>query len=501
MSNPIQHVFVLMLENRSYDHMLGFSNLAGIDAVTGELTMANGLTGNEQNFVGTTRYTVKEGAPFAMPFDPGHEFEDVVHQLCGPAATFPNGGPYPAIDMSGFAASCAATGGSQDPGVVMQAYSPSQLPVLNALAAEFVVCDNWHASLPGPTWPNRLFVHAASAAGLDHSPSTQEIVCWETGTGIEFPNGTIFDRLQNKGVTRRLYAGDEFPLTAALKDIGLDDFRPYYHFAADLAQPGYPYSYVFIEPSYNVLADYQCSTSQHPLGDVTRGEALIKSLYESVRRSPVWKDSLIIVTWDEHGGFSDHVIPPQAVPPGDTVPGQGENVHGFHFDLYGPRVPAIVISPRIQKNRIDHRLYDHSSIPATVEALFGLSPMTNRDAAANQLLPLVTLDEARIDTPETLPDPAVSGVPGCPPVSLFDPVATLSAELAPLAGKTALLRPNDPIGVGNLAGVLHTALQRELIALPGERERIVQQFAAVKTRKQAEDFLAGVQARVRAARV
>jgi phospholipase C len=490
-----------MLENRSYDHMLGFSNLAGIDAVTGELTMANGLTGSEQNFVGSTPYMVAEGAPFAMPIDPGHEFEDIVRQLCGPAAAFPKGGPYPSIDMSGFAASYAATGGSHDPGVIMQAYSPSQLPVLNALAAEFVVCDNWHASLPGPTWPNRVFVHAASSDGLDHSPSTQEIICWETVKGLEFPNGTIFDALQRKGVTRRLYAGDEFPLSAALKGIGLDDFRPYYHFAADLAQPSYPYSYVFIEPSYNVLGEYQCSTSQHPLSDVTRGEALIKSLYESVRRAPIWKDSLIIVTWDEHGGFYDHMVPPEAVPPGDTTPGEGHNVHGFRFDLYGPRVPAIVISPRIPKNRVDHRLYDHASIPATLEAIFGLPPMTNRDATANHLLSLVALDEARLDSPETLPAPAVSGVPGCPPVSLFDPVATLSAELAPLAGKAALPRPNDPIGIGNLAGILHSALQRELIAAPAERDRIVQQFAAVKTRAQALDFLSSIQARVRTARV
>ena len=490
MANPVQHFFVLMLENRSYDHMLGFSNFSGVDASTGQLTSANGLTGDERNFVGTTPYPVKEGAPFAMPLDPGHEFEDVVRQLCGPAAAFPSGGPYPPVDLSGFAANYAATGGAGDPGVIMESYSPAQLPVLNALAAEFVVCDNWHASLPGPTWPNRMFAHAASSSGLDHSPSTEEIVCWETVKGLEFPNGTIFDALRKNGVSRRLYAGDDFPLVAALKGIGLDDIRPYYHFKGDLAQPNYPYSYIFIEPSYNVLGDYQCSTSQHPLGDVTRGEALIKSLYETVRNSALWKDSLILITWDEHGGFYDHVVPPAAVPPGDTVPGTGHNTHGFRFDLYGPRVPAVVISPRIPKNLIDHRLYDHSSIPATVEALFGVLPLTNRDAAANHLAPLVTLDEARRDTPEQLPDPAKSGVPGCPPVSLFDPLATLTSELAPIEAKAALVRPNDPIGAGNLAGVLQSALQRALVAAPDQRDRIVAQFSAMRTRAQALDFLA-----------
>ena len=89
--------------------------------------------------------------------------------------------------------------------------------------------------------------------------------------------------------------------------------------------------------------------------------------------------SIFIITWDEHGGFYDHATPPAAVAPGDTSPSTGHNKYGFTFEQYGPRVPAVVISPWIPKNIVDHRLYDHSSIPATIEKLFGLDPMTARD--------------------------------------------------------------------------------------------------------------------------
>jgi phospholipase C len=171
------------------------------------------------------------------------------------------------------------------------------------LAQEFAVCDNWHASMPGPTWPNRMFVHAGSSGGLDHSPTTQEIVLWETISGFQFKSGTIFDALKRKGVSYRLYAGDDFPMLAALKGISLFDIHHYSEFSGDLSQARFPYGYVFIEPSYDVLNEYRNSTSQHPLTDITLGERLIKETYEAIRNSALWETSVLLITWDEHGGF------------------------------------------------------------------------------------------------------------------------------------------------------------------------------------------------------
>ena len=312
-AEQIKHVFVLMLENRAFDHMLGFSGINGIDAETGQPTTMRGLDGTETNPYNGTSYPATPGADWVMPVDPGHEFSDVLEQLGGSGAVYPPGGAYPPILSSGFVASymatCAAARTTGVPGEIMKCYAPEQLPVLNALAREFAICDSWHASMPGPTWPNRMFLHAASSGGLDHSPTTAEIVLWETLDGFHFANGTIFDALQQKGVKRCLYAGDDFPMVAALKGITLGDIRQYHNFAPDLQQD-YPYSYAFIEPSYNATGDYKCSTSQHPLDDVTRGEALIKCTYEAIRNSPVWESSLLVITWDEHGGFYDHVAPP-----------------------------------------------------------------------------------------------------------------------------------------------------------------------------------------------
>jgi phospholipase C len=467
--------------------MLGFSGITGADASTGDPTSVTGLAGTESNIFAGQDYPVLRGADFRMPVDPGHEFPDVVHQLCGPAAEYPKSGPYPAIDKSGFVASYAATGGSAAPGEVMKCYTADQLPVLNALAREFVICDNWHSPLPGPTWPNRMFVHAASSGGLDHSPGTAEILAWEMLSGIQFPNGTIFDRLKSAGIQRCLYGGDDFPIVAALKGINPGDIRHYSLFAGDLAQANHPYQYVFIEPNYDVLHDYRGGTSQHPLGDVTAGELLIKETYEAIRNSSVWASSVLIVTWDEHGGFFDHVTPPPATAPGDTQPGTGHNQYGFTFQQYGVRVPSVVISPLIPKNLVDHRRYDHSCIPKFLETLFGLEPMTARDRNASGLDALITLATPRGDAPVALPAPAVSSIP----------LPTLSARSAAI-DVDSTVRPGDPASQGNLPVVIHSAMRHDLATSPAsEHDAIVRRVSSISTRADAARYLADVQKKTR----
>ncbi|MGB8725615.1 MAG: alkaline phosphatase family protein [Terriglobales bacterium] len=485
-ANLIEHVFVLMLENRAFDHMLGFSGITGQDAANGSSTQINGLTGSEANTFNGRVYGVSRGADDVMPVDPGHEFTNVLEQLCGPDATYPAGGAYPAINNTGFVASYVASGGAADPGEVMKCFAPEQLPVLVALAQEFAVCDNWHASMPGPTWPNRMFVHAASSGGLDHSPSTEEIVEWETIGGFQFKAGSIFDALKKKGVSRRLYAGDDFPMVAALKGISLFDIRHYSNFASDLGQPTYPYSYVFLEPSYDVTNDYKNSTSQHPLTDITLGEGLIKETYEAIRNSPHWNSSVLIITWDEHGGFYDHAVPPGAVAPGDTTPQDKHSQYGFTFQQYGPRVPAVVISPLVPKNVIDHRLYDHASITATIEAFFGINPLTQRDAKANRLDALLSLNAPRPDTPTTLASPAtVQARPAVMKMSVPD----LSAKVAS--------RPDETVDQGTLPVILQSALRQDLEMSPGQRTVILERVRSIKTREQARQYLAEVQKKIR----
>jgi phospholipase C len=491
--DQIQHVFVLMLENRSFDHLLGFSGISGTDAVTGSPTSVQGLSGTETNIYNGVTETVSAHADYAMVVDPGHEFTDVLCQLCGPTATYAPGGAYPPINGSGFVASyaeaCAKANLQRNLGEILNCYSADQLTVLNALAQQFAVCDQWHASMPGPTWPNRMFVHAASSAGLDHSPTTAEIAVWEATSSFSFPNGTIFDQISAKGLKRCLYAGDTFPMVAALKDIHLDDIRKYEHFAADL-QTAFPYNYVFIEPSYALLNDYKGSTSEHPLDDVRLGEGLIKATYEAIRNSPVWNNSLLIITWDEHGGFFDHAVPPPAVAPGDTAPSQGHNQFGFTFEQYGPRVPAVIISPWIPRNTVDHRLYDHSSIPATLEKLFGMNPMTGRDRVANTVLPLLSLDAPRSDTPSTLPSP-----PSPPASPMFVPMATAASYSQPNP-----TRPKDGVNDGNLPVIIGAAMRQDLqLSPPAQRAAIIAKVASLKTRADAAAYLAQVAAKRNAA--
>jgi phospholipase C len=545
MGSGVQHVFVLMLENRSFDHMLGYSAITGTDASDGTPTAIRGLrplslratyeaygegslsaiaaargesyppasTRSVRSFLTANdfnggSYAATQGADYAMPLDPGHEFPDVVTQLAGPGHVY-SGGAYPNPLNDGFVASYVASGGGKkptaDPAEIMKCYNPAgQLPVLNQLASEFVVCDNWHAPLPGPTWPNRFFAHAASSGGLDHSPSTFQISKWEL-EGYSFARGTLYDQLRSRNIDWKIYAGDAFPIVGALRGVHLVlDIKGYDDFAGDVAKADYPYTYTFIEPNYgHLFTDFKCGTSQHPLDDVTRGEQLIKATYEAIRNSPVWNNSVLILTWDEHGGFYDHLPPPGAVAPGDTTPGEGNNQYGFTFQQYGPRVPAVIISPLIPGNLIDHRLYDHSSIPRLMEDLFGLGSLTGRDANSNRLSQLLSLNSARTDTPARLLNPIASGIGGCDPVSFADAAISAgpTAAIAAAAGAPPVTRPDDPVDEGSLPGFLYIAMRAHAqVATPAEQAVIRARVAQIRTRRDAANYIAEVEPRVRAAR-
>jgi phospholipase C len=563
---PVKHVFVLALENRSFDHMLGFSGIRGRDAKTGvpaaivgliqdenpwrdELYKSQGLTGEHFNEWRGEKYPPVKGAPPSMPVDPGHEFEDTFQELLGQEyKAADQGKPYSHPNNGGFLAAYAreiahfnekleakragvegklmnavapvpSVSVEQAP-LIMQCYAPEQVPVLVELAKQYAVCDFWFSSMPGPTWPNRMFMLAASSGGLDCSPEGKEIGNLYT-VGMAFEHGTILNKLTERGCTWRIYHSGP-PIALGIEGVAIKDLwsydeytsksplqEQYLGFAKALHTEEYKQvSFTFIEPNYGdaIGGTFQGGTSQHPLDDVAGGEKLIKEVYESIRNSPLWKDSLLIVTWDEHGGFYDHFPPPEAVSPGDVnimdnppkksstwwdtllfinsmVSGTGAfkmtgdlalaatkpkvNKNGFDFKRYGVRVPAVVVSPYIPQGTIDHSVYDHASIPKTLEELFGLPHLTERDKHASSVLHLLSLKEPRVnDAPTKLPDPPPRGKSAGPQAD-----------------------PNEPID-GNAAGIVGAMLNQDLEMCQNDEERIqvIRRANQIKTRGQAQEY-------------
>jgi phospholipase C len=485
--SKIKHVFVLMLENRSFDHMLGFSGITGTDAATGQTTTIDGLTGSESNSYNGVTYPVLRGAPDRAPHDPPHSFRGVLEQLCGEGAVYVSGEPYPPINNSGFV-SAYARSHPELPDGAMRCFTPDQVPVLTALAREFVVCDRWFSSMPGPTEPNRWFVHAATAGFFDEAPSHGEYVQSFSSpwSGIAFTQGTIFDRLRAVDLGIRIYACDSFPNVAMLKGISrtfdVDDFDE--DFASDVASPSYDAAYTFIEPSYDPFSDFKDGNSHHPLGSVKAGELLIKRTYEALRRSPKWESSLLIITYDEHGGFYDHVAPPPA-----RATGSKGRAFGFTFDQLGPRVPAIIVSPLIPRNLIDHRKYEHSTVVSTLVRLFDPKELTPRSASTSDVKPLAMLDVPRTDAPMTLPNPMGGAVAR---------VVKTPFEQS-VAGQPDKALADDPTGV--IAATIASGLAQHLeVAPPSEHEAIMTRVKALRTHGEALKYLKEVHVLVNAAR-
>jgi phospholipase C len=504
---PVTHVFVVMLENHSFDNVFAMSGIKNITAAT---------TANSNSY-GDETYHVQPSAPLSMPTDPGHEFCDVLQQLTG-QTSYKSGDTYPPIDNSGFAHNYATSISEgpvppppQDVVDIMACFAtPKQLKVIYQLATEFAICDQWYSSLPGPTWPNRFFLHGASSSGLDDSPSKTQMGQWELpGQGFQYPHGSIYDALGAAGIPYRFYndstgapleqslysdnpqngsAVGAVAQVSSLSGVTLLDINSLRSFAADLQGP-YPYPYTFIEPHYGdvVSGSYAGGSSQHPMDDVYGGENLLAGVYAAIRNSPYWDTSLLIITYDEHGGFYDSVAPPPAPAPGDN-PDYGYNKHGFNFERYGVRVPAVIVSPLIDAPTVDHTLYDHSSVPKTLERLFGLSPLTQRDESSNDVVHLLSRTAPRQDCPTSL----VSPVPALKAVRpLVDP------------GKRARSDGQALPQSGNLAGTLQILRKTEIELsgqTPPEIAAINSRFNAIQTRGQARAYIESVMEKVAVAR-
>lgn len=434
----IDHIFVLMMENRSFDHVFGFSPILGLDPKKGIYREINNVRnyppscaasligGGERTIAATPDAHYQLAGDHE---DPAHEFVDIMRQLCGditPAQMWDGkliNGNYPEPTQAGFVQafvtgearhglSDALNMASAD--IPMQCFSPEKLPVLNALGASFAVCDAWHASMPGPTLPNRLFVHAASSAGYDDSPSGLSVGASGIGlsAGVKMPHGTIYSMMSVEGLEWRIYSDDNpiITTTSFLDGIDFTDISSFDDFSEDINDEDFDARFIFIEPNYEQFSDDPGSyggagNSMHPVCDMRLGEKFIASVYNKLRLSKIWPRSALIITFDEHGGFYDHVVPPVAVPPDDNnTASHANNSHGFRFDRLGPRVPSMIVSPHIPNGMVDGTVYDHSSILASTERRFGLAAMTARDKKAADFWHLFTLEQPRDDVPTQFAD-------------------------------------------------------------------------------------------------
>eukprot|EP00030_Apusomonadida_sp_AF-17_P005935 a676768_16.p1 GENE.a676768_16~~a676768_16.p1 ORF type:complete len:507 (+),score=160.49 a676768_16:31-1521(+) len=397
LSTKVQKLVVLMLENRSFDHMLGFlwRNGSSID----------GLVGNETNpwsvvdrSLGSVR--VNDSAPLVTPFDPCHLFNCVNEQLFGDALA-----DHGKEALDGFVANGKVFGGHAA-STVMNMFTPETVPVLSTLALEFAVFDRYFSSVPADTNPNRRFLHCATAQGALGAPDYNP---------IGFDCETTFDRLWSVNKTWRIYYSDWSPacdLSSLRTPQARANFFPLEQFAVDAAS-GELADYSFIEPRMFSTAATPAS-DQHPPHNVAEGEQLIKEIYEALRGSVWWSKSALIVTYDEHGGFYDHVPPPTAhVPSPDGI---DSLIPPFGFDRLGLRVPMVVVSPWVARGTVvsepDPALmptpfsqFEHSSIPATMRKIFGWEAfLTRRDAWAATFENVFALDTPRLDCLESLPE-------------------------------------------------------------------------------------------------
>ncbi len=391
-TDKIKHLVVLMMENRSFDHMFGF--LAGpgypIDGLTGNETVPDSQ--GELVKVSNDASIAGELTP-----DPGHHFPDVNMQIFGNFDGTQNG-PL----MQGFVKAYELhTHDRKKSHRIMKCFDHSKIPALTTLAKEYAICDRWFSSVPGPTLPNRSFAHAATSIGrVDMNPLWRD-----EGT-------TIYELLDKFGIGARIYFSD-WSVALTFKNFANNQgkwFGEFDDFERACKKGTLP-PYSFIEPRYNDSDQGEQgvfeATDQHPDHNITEGDNLIREVYNAIRSNQdLWESTILCITYDEHGGTYDHVTPPATVnPDGKIAQNPGENVAKippFDFKRLGLRVPAVIVSPYIEAGTIDSTVYDHTSFIATARKLFlgnaaATNFLTERDRQANTFENLLTRTIPRID--------------------------------------------------------------------------------------------------------
>jgi phospholipase C len=415
----IKHVIVVMLENRSFDDICGWLYEPGTTPQPSQFLPPSspkeydGLKPSHFNPVSskyfkgqsTETYKVFNKAATTTDPDPDPEetFDNVTYQLFGPEAPSPN----PTWPNLGFVINYAKITGSKTPVGIMEPFSTAQLPVISALAANFAVSDRYFCSVPSQTWPNRSFVHAGTSNGNVNNGDIPDPFDWDVRN--------IFNVLEDLGADWRVYSDAEVapPLTRLMfpnlwpHD---DHFHHFSNFKQDCAS-GDLAQYTFLEPSFLVHPN-----DEHPPHDVIAGEKFLFDIWQAVSRSPAWPETLLMITYDEHGGTYDHVHPPfgAASPDAKSNPGK----EGFTFNRFGVRVPAVLVSPWIQAGTVfrspTKTPYDHTSLLATLRDWLSIPKdkmlTSARIAAAPTFEHVFTLKQPRTKLP-TIPPPAAEVKP------------------------------------------------------------------------------------------
>jgi phospholipase C len=370
----VKHIVVLMMENHSYDNHLGMLNRAGADGFTlgpdGKPTASNPYAD------GKTQHA------FRMP---------TTCQLSGkPSQTWDNAHTQAEDGNNGFVKSGSGP-------VAMGYWEQADLPFYYSMASTFPIADQYHCSVLGQTFPNRRYLISATSMGMinDGVPDPLQYP----------PGGTIFDKLHKAGVS----FADYFSVTDYLLPTGTMELYPelLIKYAGELhdtsdffsaAKAGTLPGFCIVEPSYS-------KNSEENPQNIAYGEQFAAQVIDAVMQGPAWESTLLVWTFDEHGGYYDHVVPPAAIAP-DDIPPHGTPAY-TGFKQYGFRVPCAIISPWARPDYVSHNVFDHTSICALVEAKWNLPAMTYRDANASNMLDMLDLSSPAFKTPPKLARPLI----------------------------------------------------------------------------------------------
>jgi phospholipase C len=387
---PFDHIVVVMMENHSFDNLLGALPLTN-PLVEGLTFDAGGVRDSNPGASHTPAEVHSFGlTTLAQSSDITQSWKATHEQIAGGT-------------MSGFVRSSGTV-------APMGYYTPELLPFAYSLASTFTVANRWFCSVPGPTYPNRRFLLAGTAFG-------GTVTGPETLLDPPPPHGTIFDRLSDQQVSWCDYFTD-VPMTAVIPSIILKHaghHAPISKFFHDCQSGALP-SVSFVDAGVGVVASIASVLASLPFPvkeileimganfggaapaeteedpqNMYYGEAWAHSVVQAILQSPRWDRTLLIYTYDEHGGYYDHVAPPGALPPDNIPPKLQPGDPPGGYDMYGPRVPAIVVSPYSRRGGVSNLTYDHTSILATIERKWNLPALTARDANANHIMDFLDL--------------------------------------------------------------------------------------------------------------